>query len=470
MAGARALAESPALANLRILDINNSHIGDAGLMYLAHSPHLIGLRELYLRRTDIGDAGIAVLVHSPLARRLHVLNIEVADISGVTAWQIVRSQNLGRLRKLEMWDCDNLNVPVCNALKHRFGKRLTVNAGGRPRRAKPRPEVATRAAFLADIRALPEDDAPRLIYADWLDDHGEAERAEFIRVQCELSRLGKDDPRRSYRERRERDLLEAHLSRWTEGAFLDWLRHPRTECPDPYSHTVCKVMAQVVEARLHLAATEDAGERQRLEAQFDECGAALEKQRMLAHQARLPLFEECVFERGFLDTVVVPQLLLLDFSGAVRDLGVVRHLTALWDEEDAEAPLLIDRVIACFDIPRLQTLIIQGQINKLSTLEALAAWPGAAELTHLELGFVWGLPGDDVLRVLARSPSLRNLARLHLYLCQGFTEAGAAALADSPNLPALTKVSLGEDENAVSEAAERILRERFPRSLDSRDP
>src|SRR5687768_16114221 len=48
------------------------------------------------------------------------------------------------------------------------------------------------AGFLADIVAHPDEDAPRLIYADWLDEHGGrggAARAEFIRVQCELARL-----------------------------------------------------------------------------------------------------------------------------------------------------------------------------------------------------------------------------------------------------------------------------------------
>ena len=40
--------------------------------------------------------------------------------------------------------------------------------------------------FLALIRACkaePEDDAPRLVLADWLEDHGDAERAAFIRRQ-----------------------------------------------------------------------------------------------------------------------------------------------------------------------------------------------------------------------------------------------------------------------------------------------
>jgi uncharacterized protein (TIGR02996 family) len=41
-------------------------------------------------------------------------------------------------------------------------------------------------ALLEAICAAPADDTPRLVYADWLDEHGEPEHAEFIRVQIEL--------------------------------------------------------------------------------------------------------------------------------------------------------------------------------------------------------------------------------------------------------------------------------------------
>lgn len=41
--------------------------------------------------------------------------------------------------------------------------------------------------FLQAIIENPDDVAPRLIYADYLEEHGAAERAEFIRVQCRLS-------------------------------------------------------------------------------------------------------------------------------------------------------------------------------------------------------------------------------------------------------------------------------------------
>ncbi len=40
-----------------------------------------------------------------------------------------------------------------------------------------------RESFVAAIAAAPEDDLPRLVFADYLDEHGEPERAEFIRLQ-----------------------------------------------------------------------------------------------------------------------------------------------------------------------------------------------------------------------------------------------------------------------------------------------
>lgn len=49
----------------------------------------------------------------------------------------------------------------------------------------------SRQAFLRCIREHPGDDTPRLVYADWLDENGDAgdrDRAEFIRLQCRLHR------------------------------------------------------------------------------------------------------------------------------------------------------------------------------------------------------------------------------------------------------------------------------------------
>jgi uncharacterized protein (TIGR02996 family) len=42
--------------------------------------------------------------------------------------------------------------------------------------------MSDEAALLAAIRAKPRDDAPRLVYADWLDEHGYESRAAYIRA------------------------------------------------------------------------------------------------------------------------------------------------------------------------------------------------------------------------------------------------------------------------------------------------
>ena len=75
-----------------------------------------------------------------------------------------------------------------------------------------------RHALWTAIRAHPDDDTPRLVYADWLQERGEEERAEFIRVQIELERL-KADPRKGRKQRapleaREKALLDAYREEW----------------------------------------------------------------------------------------------------------------------------------------------------------------------------------------------------------------------------------------------------------------
>ena len=87
-------------------------------------------------------------------------------------------------------------------------------------------------AFIAAIIANPQDDLTRLIYADYLDAHGDAERSEFIRVQCELATTercyAEDFPteinglqqavhgcKRCKAKRRERELLIRNGGEWT---------------------------------------------------------------------------------------------------------------------------------------------------------------------------------------------------------------------------------------------------------------
>jgi uncharacterized protein (TIGR02996 family) len=74
--------------------------------------------------------------------------------------------------------------------------------------------VVGQNAFLEAIRDDPDEDLHRLVYADWLDDQGDCDRAEFIRVQCALATLAEDDPTQAELEERERALLLAHEEEW----------------------------------------------------------------------------------------------------------------------------------------------------------------------------------------------------------------------------------------------------------------
>lgn len=48
--------------------------------------------------------------------------------------------------------------------------------------------MTTREALLQAVYATPDDDLPRLVFADHLDESGEPERAELIRTQVEIER------------------------------------------------------------------------------------------------------------------------------------------------------------------------------------------------------------------------------------------------------------------------------------------
>jgi uncharacterized protein (TIGR02996 family) len=69
------------------------------------------------------------------------------------------------------------------------------------------------ADFLRSI-ARDDNDAGRLVLADWLEEHGDRDRADFVRVQCELATSGIPEDRRRTLRVRERELLDAHRQTW----------------------------------------------------------------------------------------------------------------------------------------------------------------------------------------------------------------------------------------------------------------
>lgn len=64
--------------------------------------------------------------------------------------------------------------------------------------------MLTENDFLREILAQPDEDGPRLVFSDWLEERGDLLRAEFIRAQCALAKLAGTDAR--YKEAQKREL------------------------------------------------------------------------------------------------------------------------------------------------------------------------------------------------------------------------------------------------------------------------
>jgi len=78
--------------------------------------------------------------------------------------------------------------------------------------------MSDREAFVSAIAANPADDLPRLVFADWLDEHGDPERAEFIRTQVRWHHAT-DANELKQLDARAGELFRDHWMRWF-GSFI----------------------------------------------------------------------------------------------------------------------------------------------------------------------------------------------------------------------------------------------------------
>jgi uncharacterized protein (TIGR02996 family) len=67
--------------------------------------------------------------------------------------------------------------------------------------------VTTESGFLQAILAEPDNDAHRLVYADWLDEQGQGDRAEYIRVEVRLAACSPADEEYPDLLERQREVL-----------------------------------------------------------------------------------------------------------------------------------------------------------------------------------------------------------------------------------------------------------------------
>jgi len=249
------------------------------------------------------------------------------------------------------------------------------------------------ASFLQTILAAPDDTAARLVYADWLEEHHDLPRAEFIRLQCTLDRLGDDDPGRAALARREECLLKQHRQEWL-GPLPLWLRRMQpvfrrgfVEEITTTAHLLLKYAAALFAAApirtVHLELVAVQGHSAAAHASALAGSAFLERLAALDLSSNAPAVAGKL--RGLLHTPFLKNLQSLNLSG----LPLAHHH--------------LDAVTTPY-LASLQRLELRATGMGPAALRLLAAWPGLRQLTWLDLR--GNRCGTDGARLLAASPHL----------------------------------------------------------------
>lgn len=252
--------------------------------------------------------------------------------------------------------------------------------------------------FLQRIRAFPDDDAHRLILADWLDEQDDpaaADRALFIRVQLALAGLPEDDSRRPDLTMTERRLLARRRAEW--------------------------------------------------EAPFHGLATGLEFRRGFVDEARVPARLFVGRAAALFAAAPVRHLHLLDVGGwlpaVVRSpyLGRLTALTAFAQHLGAD---LARAVAGCRSLGGLRALHLGRNRLGDGGAAALAGSPVLAGLEVLDLSE--NDIGEAGAAALAGSPHFGRLRRLEL-AHNRVGPGGAAGLAGSARLPALERLGLADN-------------------------
>lgn len=277
--------------------------------------------------------------------------------------------------------------------------------------AEPRPELL---ALLAAVRDEPDDDTPRLVLADWLEEHGDrfdGERARFIRADIARTRGSSAEP---FPDQVRRDEDDLHR-RWLEpladfSSGWDFVRGlpeltvagPRFLKPDVPALLAGEAFAFVQFVRLT-----DAG-----------------GPRMVAMSA-LPEF---------------------------------RHVPGL--SVDPLNALGTHYAVQFFDSPNLtglRQIEFRGIDPGAAGMEALAKNPALSGLRKLSLHH--NKIVDKGVAALAASPHLTNLQSLRLS-DNNIGDKGAESLAASAVLANLRELVLDENPR-LTERGEKLLRDQF---------
>jgi uncharacterized protein (TIGR02996 family) len=249
-------------------------------------------------------------------------------------------------------------------------------------------------AFLRDICEHPFDDAPRLVYADWLDDQGgeaQRDRAEFIRGQIELTRPDCKEEHAEGLYRRHVELLNKHTRSW-----LGPLATPSNTGRNAAAH----LLDQPGDPHAFYKANGDGSAR---------------------------------FRRGFVDQVAMSSMTYL---ARRQELLGPHPVTALILADGREA---VSALAECPLTSRLEKLQMWAAWLRRSDLEALGKSVRLTNLRFLSLGGS-PLPPQEV-GALANGTAFSNLRSLRLSGC-GLTARSVRRLARSACWKQLTVLHL----------------------------
>ncbi len=305
------------------------------------------------------------------------------------------------------------------------------------------PTIAT--ALLEDARHCPEDDTPRLILADWLEEHGDASRVargQHLRAQCIAAGLPEGSPERLDLERTALDLLLEYETNWL-GSLA----------PAARGWTFNR-------GRLWLSTT--------FHPLVDLLGAARTDD--LAWVEGIALVGKDGCDRLRPDHPLLPHLAGLDLSGSLLGIerllmllsrfptGQLRHLDLGFNELTDDG---LGQLLQLPALTGLTQLELRHNLLTRATLGRLAdapCWPHLRRLNLNENGI--GPEGIAELR-RAAPPALEALG---LAACKIRTVRGLAQLLASPCFPRLRELDLGHTALGAA-GMEELARYRGPTRL-----
>src|SRR5262245_17112655 len=311
---------------------------------------------------------------------------------------------------------------------------------------------ALSAAILAD----PDDDRPRLVYADWLEQHGQFDRARLIRVQIETARLPDDTEPPTALQVEEEQLLEAcekalpRLEGITFGGFERGLAssvHAAT--PAAFRRHARSIAAVGLVRRVSFDKPDDFAVLAEVPAfaRITELTVDVDRPGFRDGDGSHSLNDEL---RILLESAHCPRLRSLRLDSCdlgprgAKALGECPRMDSLIELDLGDNYIGDEGMAALAASPYLSALrFLRINLNNIGPpgVEALADSVSLGGLEVLKLGEAGGdVIGPAAGVALGRSPYLTHLRELQLH--DDIGALGAAALAQSPNLAGLAELDL----------------------------